>query len=165
MDVGSSFIADGKAPELGEPCEGALGHPAMTAQPFTALDAAPGDAVANATLAQGVAAAPCEIIGFVGVQDRRAPPRASPTLVDGRHGIDHLLEHHRVVEIGSRHSGGERDAAVVDQDVALGARLSGCETSFALATVARALAGAMGSGGLKRGLPSEGASARCACTM
>jgi hypothetical protein len=37
------LVTDGEAPEAGEPGQRALDHPAVPAQPFTALHPAPGD--------------------------------------------------------------------------------------------------------------------------
>ena len=41
MQVGPSFVAHGQAPELVQPGEGALDHPAVPSQLLAALDATP----------------------------------------------------------------------------------------------------------------------------
>jgi hypothetical protein len=66
MDVGTAFVADGKAAEAVEPCEGPFDDPPVLAEPLAALDAAPGDARGDATSAAFLTAA-AVIIGLVGV--------------------------------------------------------------------------------------------------
>jgi len=43
MDIGAAFIADGEPAETVEPSQRALGHPAVAAEPFAAVEAAAGD--------------------------------------------------------------------------------------------------------------------------
>jgi hypothetical protein len=57
MDVGAPFVAHSQAPEAGQPGEGALDHPAVTAESLARVDALAGDADPDAAAAQRGAAA------------------------------------------------------------------------------------------------------------
>jgi hypothetical protein len=71
-DVGASLVADGQASEPVEPGQGAFDDPVMAPQTPAAPDAAPGDPIADAALAQ-VAMAARQVIGFVGGELVRSP--------------------------------------------------------------------------------------------
>jgi hypothetical protein len=74
MDVGASLVTDGKTAELGEPGERPLDLPAVSAETFAAVDAAPGNAWDDATGA-ALTAAPAVVVGLVGMQLIRAATR------------------------------------------------------------------------------------------
>jgi hypothetical protein len=118
-DVGALLVADCQAAEAAEPGQGALDNPAMASHTLAALDAASGDPIADAALAQ-VAMAARDIIGFVSIELVGSPTRPSPTLADGRHGIDQLVEEAAVVNVCRGDPQGERDARGVGDDGALG---------------------------------------------
>jgi len=54
----------------------------------------------------------------------RALARSTPALSDGRHGIDHRLQHGAIVDVGSGQLQGERNAVRVGEDMALRSRLA-----------------------------------------
>jgi hypothetical protein len=58
------------------------------------------------------------------VQFVRPPPRSTGALADRRHGVEQRLEKAAVVDVRGAEQKRERDAARVDQDVALGAQLA-----------------------------------------
>ena len=123
MDIGAPLVADGEAAIAVQPSQGALHHPAMTAQTLTALDALTGDAHPDVTLGQGTAAAG-NIIGFVGMGLVRPLAAPSVGLHDRGYGIEQLLKDHRVVAVGPGQHLGERHSAAVGQNVPFGARFA-----------------------------------------
>src|SRR3954471_12604105 len=66
-DVDATFIAHGDAPEAGEPCQGSLDFPAVSAEALAVIDAAPRDAGDDGAAAQGVSA-PGEVIALVAME-------------------------------------------------------------------------------------------------
>ena len=70
------------------------------------------------------AAAAAAVVGLVGVQLGRALARPAGALPDRRHGVEQGLEEPAVVHVRGAQQERERDAAGVDQDVALGAGLA-----------------------------------------
>ncbi len=72
---------------------------------------------------QGTTAA-AMIISLVGVELAGPAPGWSPGLPDRWHGIDHLLQHDAVVDVGSCQADRERDALCIGEDVALCACLA-----------------------------------------
>jgi hypothetical protein len=121
MDVDPAFVADGEASELVKPCEAALDHPAIAAEPLAGLDASPGYARLDPTAVTGATAAPM-VVGFVGVQLVRPSSRSAALARDMWHGIEQFLERHAVVDVGAGQQKGERDAAAICDQVAFGAR-------------------------------------------
>lgn len=122
-EVRTPLVANGKAAVAGEPGERTLRHPAVSAQPFAAVDATTGDPWGDAATATGLAAASV-IVSLVSVQLFRSPAWPSGALPDRRHGVDQGREELAVVSVGRRDQQGERDAVGVDQEVALAARLA-----------------------------------------
>ena len=61
------------------------------------------------------------IIGFVGMQLVGPASWSAALACDGRHGVEHILERHAVVDVGSGQPQGERDAAPIGDQVVLGA--------------------------------------------
>ena len=95
----------------------------MAAQALRALDAPAGDPGRDAPPAAGAAAA-VVVVAFVRVQlggPLAGPPGALP---DRRHGVEQRLEEPAVVHVRGAEQERERDAAGIDQDVALGAGLA-----------------------------------------
>ena len=123
MDVGSAFVAGSQPPELAEPRESAFHHPSVPTKPCAALDASSSDAGLDVAAGQS-ATATTMIISLVGVEFAGPSPGWSPGLPDRRDGIDHILQHDAVVDVGSRQRESERDALCVREDVPLGARLA-----------------------------------------
>ncbi len=76
MDVGASFITDGKPATASNPRQCAFDHPAMSAQPLAAVDAAAGDPGDDRAATQRRAAARV-IVGLVGVQLGGATAKAA----------------------------------------------------------------------------------------
>ena len=70
------------------------------------------------------AAAAAVVVGLVGVQLLRPPPRPAARLAHRRHGVERLLEHDAVVDVGGREQDGQGDALPVDDEVTLAARLA-----------------------------------------
>jgi hypothetical protein len=95
----------------------------VAAQPLGAIDPAAGNPWDDAL-------PPCDpatavvVIPFIGVQLARPLPRPTGTLPDRRHDIEQRLEEAAVVDVGGAEQERERDAAGVDQNVALGPRLA-----------------------------------------
>src|SRR5689334_23912865 len=108
-DVDAPLVADSDAAEAGEPRQGALDLPAVPAEAFAGLDAAPGDAGHDRPAAQSTAA-PGEILAFVGMQLGRPAAWSSGALADGRDGVHRVLQLPAVVDVGRGQGHGERDA-------------------------------------------------------
>jgi hypothetical protein len=70
-----ALAVHGEPPEVGEPNQRALDHPAVAAQALGAVDSAPGDAGRNASALRGSAAV-VVVIPFVGVEPAR--PTGAP---------------------------------------------------------------------------------------
>jgi len=123
VDVEPAFVADGEAAEAVQPGEGTLDDPPVLSQPVAALDAAVRDPVLDAAPKAGMTA-PAMIIGFVGVQLVWPAARSPRSAWNRPHSVEQILEGPTIVEIGAAQQEGERDAAPVRDEVALGARLS-----------------------------------------
>ena len=67
MNIETTLIANGQAPEVGEPSQGTLHNPSMLAQFGAALDATSGNARSNATFPEGLAVG-FAIVPFISVQ-------------------------------------------------------------------------------------------------
>ncbi len=101
----------------------ALDHPTMLAQPIVALDATSGDSVFDATPPEMVAASRI-VVALVSVQFVGPAQRSAANASDGRHGIDQLLEDHRVVPVCPGDAEHQRDALPVGDEVAFAAELA-----------------------------------------
>src|SRR5215217_2161097 len=123
MDVVAPLVTDDQPTAPGDPGQGALARPAMPAEALAALDPAPGDPRDDAALPAGAAAAGI-VVGLVGVRLGRAAPRTAARLADRRHGVERLLQHGAVVDVGGREQDRQGDALPVHHQVALGARLA-----------------------------------------
>jgi len=118
-DVGASLVADRQSTEAAEPGQSAFDDPAMSSQTLAALDAAPGDAIADPSPAQGTRAAR-QVIGLIGVELVRALAGPSPTLADRRHSIDQLVKDVAVMNVCRSDPESEGDTLGVGDNVALG---------------------------------------------
>ena len=116
MDVDPAFVSDGKPPEAVEPSEAALDDPPVTAKLLLGFDAAPCDARLDAAAATG-ASAPTVVVGLVGMQLVGPAPWPARLACHRRHGIEHRLERHAVVDVGPGQPETERDAASVGDQV------------------------------------------------
>lgn len=94
------FVADGETPELIDPGECPLDHPAMPAELFAAVDAASGNAGRDGASAE-VPTTAVEVVALVRVE--LVGPLAGPaTLLANRvDRIDHRGQRHAVVPVGS----------------------------------------------------------------
>jgi hypothetical protein len=117
------LVVDGEAPEAREPSQRALDHPPVATQALGALDTSAGDAGLDAPRAAGTTA-PIVVVPFVGVQLGGTLAGPSGALPDRRHGVEQRLEEPAVVDVRGAEEQRERDAAGVDDHVALGARLA-----------------------------------------
>lgn len=123
VDVEPALVADGEAAEAVDPGECALDDPPVLAQPLAALDATARNPVFDPAPEAGAAAA-AMIIGLVGVQLVWPATRPARLASDGRDRVEQVLEGPAVVSVGAAQQEGERDAASVGDEVALGARLA-----------------------------------------
>ncbi len=124
MEVGASLIADGEAAEAGQPSERSLDDPAVAAQPFAALDAAPSDPGCDAA-GSALAPATAMIVALVGVQLVGPAPWATAlTRAHARHCIQRGGQHAAVVAVGPGERQAERCAVGVHNKVTLRARLA-----------------------------------------
>lgn len=118
-----SFVADDETPELIDPSEGSLDNPAVSAEVFAALEAAPGDAGRDASGAQ-VAPAAVKIVAFVGVEFVRSVAGSTAPLADRMNRVHDISQRHAVVAVGAGQDESKRDAGPINQDVSLRARLA-----------------------------------------
>jgi hypothetical protein len=126
MDVDPTLVADAQAAKAIVPGLSALDIPAVPPQTLARLDPDPRDPAANVVL-PAVPAAVRLVVAFVGVH-LRGPPAWAPWLperkLERRDRLEHRLEDDRVIDIGRRQEGGERDALGIDHQMALRARLA-----------------------------------------
>ncbi len=122
MQVGATFVAHRQAPKPGQPGEGALGHPTVTAEVGAALDAPRCDAGLDAAGA-ALAAAPSVVVALVGVQLVRAVTRP-PTLPGPHagHGVQCGCQHAAVVAVGAAQCDAKQRALGIGNKVTLRAR-------------------------------------------
>ena len=123
MDIGAALIAHAETAKLVEPRQGALHHPAVTAQALTGVDALAGNAHPDVAARQRPAAAR-NVIGFVGMGFVRALAAAPVGLPDRGHGIEQFLEDGAVVAGGPRQPLRQRESAAFGQNVPFGARFA-----------------------------------------
>jgi hypothetical protein len=121
MDILPPLIPDRETPELPQPGQGPLHHPAVATQLLTGLDALVRNADHDVPPGQGPTAAG-DVIGFVSVQLDGSSPSLSARAPDRRDAVYHLLEHSAVVAVGPSQVTRQWRAASVGDQVALGAR-------------------------------------------
>ena len=121
MDLAAALVPDGEAAEAAEPGQGALDHPAVTAQALARLDPGPGDPRRDAPHSQCPAVG-ARAVGLVGVQLGRpsaGPPRPAAGAADRLDGVYEVFEEGALIDVGGAEPDGERDAGAVDQQMAL----------------------------------------------
>ena len=121
VEIGAALVTDSEAPEPGEPGEGALHDPPVTAEAGAALDATPCDAWRDAAGATLTAAA-AVVVRLVGV--KLGGPAPGPPPVSGpyaRHSIECGRQHAAVMAIGATQRQAERRTAGICDEMALGA--------------------------------------------
>src|SRR5690606_30799836 len=101
----------------------ALDHPAVEAQPFAGLDAAPSDAALDPVAAE-IAPALGVVVALVRVQLLGPLPWTPSRALDRLDRFQQCLEEHGVVRVGCAQEDRERDALGVDHNMALRARFS-----------------------------------------
>jgi uncharacterized membrane protein YgcG len=124
VEVGAPRVTDGEAAEAGQPGQRSLDDPAVAAEPFAALDAAPSDPGRDAA-GSALAPATAMIVSFVGVQLVGPAPWATTTAgAHAWHRIERGGQHAAVVAVGPRERQAERRAPGVHDEVTLRARLA-----------------------------------------
>src|SRR4051812_28423032 len=123
MDIGAPLIAHAQATEVSEPGQGALDDPAVATQALAGVDALAGDAHPDVAFRQGLTAAR-DVIGLVGMEFVRPLASLTRRRLDGRDGVDQVLEDDRVVAIGTTQERGQRDPGSLDHKMALRARFA-----------------------------------------
>lgn len=123
VHICAPLVADAQTAIAIEPGERAFNDPAMPAESFAALDAAPRDTWRNRTLAR-LFAQRLQVIRFISMQLRRTLPRSAAPTFDRLNRI-HRFEHHaRVMHVGRREYHRERDALPVHDQMAFRARFA-----------------------------------------
>ena len=123
MDIGASLVADRQPPEATQPGQRALDDPAVPSQALAGVDALARDAHPDMAMPQGGATAG-DIVGLIRVEFGGTSAALSAGTLDGRNGIEQLLEDHRLVPVSAGQERGERDAGPVDHNMALRARFA-----------------------------------------
>jgi hypothetical protein len=123
MDILPPLVADGQAPELAQPRQRALYHPAVPAQLLAGLDAFARDADPDVASRQGPATAG-DVIRFVGVQLAWPSPALPARAPDGGYPVDQCLEHGAVMAVGAGQVPRQWRPASVDHKMALRARFA-----------------------------------------
>ncbi len=120
MDVEPAFVSDGEPAEPVEPGEAALDDPSMPTELLAGLDAPPRNTRLDPAAVAGTTAA-AMVVGLVGVQLVRPVPRPAALACDRRDRIEQLVEGQAVVDVGAGQEKGQRDAATIRDQMALGA--------------------------------------------
>lgn len=94
--VAVALVSQGQAAVAAEPGDGALDDPSVSPEPGRRLDAAAGDAIADAPFAQR-AVAVGDVVGIVGVDLRRPPAARAEPRADLWDALYERLERLRVV--------------------------------------------------------------------
>src|SRR5829696_9340955 len=123
MDIRSPLIAHAQAAEVIEPGQRALDDPAMAAQADAGVDALAGNAHPNVAPGQRLPAARI-VIALVGMKLVRPLAPLTRRRLDGRDGIQEVLEQHRVVPLGAAQERGERETGSLDHNMALRPRFA-----------------------------------------
>lgn len=123
MNVDAALEAGAQLAKGSEPGMGALDNPPMAPEPVIALDAFAGDAILDASALE-VGTAPRVVITFVRMQ--LLGPAAAPAALAAHRWqcVNQLIEHHRVMAVGSGDAKDQRDALAVRDDVALAAEFA-----------------------------------------
>ncbi len=119
MDLGPTVVADEQALEVVQPGEGALDHPAGTAEPRAVLGLAAGDHGRDASLADE-AAVGVVVVAAISKDGVGAKAGSTDGAAHGRDLVEQRDQLGDVVTVATRERPGERDPAAVDQEVVLG---------------------------------------------
>jgi hypothetical protein len=120
MDIGPTLVADGEPAEAIEPGQRAFHHPAMAPQALAGVDRLAGNADLDVAFRQRLPAAR-DVIGFVGMPLVRPLTPTAVGLANPGHGVEEGLEDDRIVTIGPRQEGGERQPTPLGQNMPFGA--------------------------------------------
>ncbi len=118
MHVAAAVVADEQPFELMQPGEGALDHPAVTAEPGAVLSLAAGDLRCDPALAK-LAAPAVVVVAAVGADTLGPSPRPTDLAAHRRHPVEERDQLGAVVAVAARERPGERDPGRVDQEVLL----------------------------------------------
>ena len=132
MDVVAAVGADQEAAAVVEPGEGALDHPAVTAEPGAVLGLATSDDWFDAALPDE-AAVLVVVVAAVGDQRPGSAPGSTDATADGRHPVEQLEQLRDVVAVAAGERPREWDTAPVYEEVMLAARpaaIDGAGTRF-----------------------------------
>jgi hypothetical protein len=120
VQLGTALIAGAQPPQVVQPGEGALHHPALFAEPRAVLDAASGDHWLHATAPQ-LAAVLVVVVTAVGEQPLGTPSRAPSLAGDGADAVDQRQQLGDVVAVPAGQADRQRNPARVGDQVVLGA--------------------------------------------
>ena len=123
MDVGASVVADEQSLELVQPGEAALDDPAVAAEP----GAVPGLAASDERLDPSPPKFSAVVVGVVAaIADKLVGSATRPAddPAHGRYPLDEREQLGDVVAVAAGEGAGERDSALVDDQVVLGAQPS-----------------------------------------
>jgi hypothetical protein len=123
MNIGPALVANPQPAEAREPGPRPLHYPAVAAQLLAALDAAARDARDDAPVTTR-GSTMGGIVAFVGVQLGGPSAGTAQRTLDGRDGVQHGRQRQRVGAVSGAEAQGEGDAAPVDQQQLLRARLA-----------------------------------------
>jgi hypothetical protein len=123
VNVVPALVTDPQTPVTTQPRQSALHYPAVSSQLPAGLHTSPGNATLDPSSPQRLTTFRV-VISLVSVQLLRSSPRPAPRSANGLDGIEHLLEHHRVVDIRPRQPRRERDTFTLDHKVALRPRFA-----------------------------------------
>jgi len=123
MNVNATLEASAQLAEGCEPRVRALDDPAVATKPVIAFDAFASNAVSN-TAAFEMSTAPPVVVSLVRMQLAGPAARSTWFAAHRRQGVNQLIEHHRIVTVGSGDAEHQRDALAVCDEVAFAAKLS-----------------------------------------
>lgn len=123
MNVSKALEADTQAPEVVQPTDGALDHPAGLAQAAAVRLTTTRDACRNALRVQ-LATLLVVIVAAVRLHERRLGQRAARFAANRRKGFDQRDQLRDVVAVGPGQDQRERDTLRFGDEVVLGARAS-----------------------------------------
>ena len=118
MDIRPALIANLQPPEAVQLGVRALNNPAMPTELLLRLDALAGDARGDSPFPQSRLVF-LRLVALVRVQLGGTLAGTSSRTLDGRNGVDSLLEHCRLVDVRSGQQDRERDALFVDNKMPL----------------------------------------------
>jgi hypothetical protein len=120
IDVRPPLVANSESAVPGKPCQRSLYHPPVAPKLLTAVYSSPCDPRRDPSSTQGPTAAR-EVVALVSVQFLGPLARSSPRTLGGLDSIHQLLEHQRVMDVGSGEHYSEGYAVTIGHEVALAA--------------------------------------------